>query len=271
LPLTDRQKLSSCHTSPYYYSSALDSVTITRRLIEAGIAVNASFEDFNIRSGYQPRVFEHSDIDVKFGRHHCPLGVIAMYGSSIGPQHARALLDAGAYPDAQRPCRIPPLLAALDEWDLEMVQCLLSGGASVNMYHRRVIGNMSLIACLDSWEILNLMLLCGAEAESLFDRPPPQDRATMVDCSDDNEEPVTPIRFPRVLAAYQDLIRQYEERTEIEVTQVLRLLLQFTGSVRLDEKLADHVNSTDEWLSLQAIAGYMSLSSYILRFLSAIS
>jgi len=254
LPLTDRQKLLSCHTSPYYYSVALDSLTITTRLIEAGIDVNASFEDINIPSGYRPRVFERSDIDVGFGRRNCPLGFIARYGSPIGPQQARALLDAGASPDAQRPCRIPPLLAALDSWDLEMVQCLVSGGASVNIYHRRVIGNMSLIVALEHWEILNLMLLCGAEAESLFDRPRPQDSSTMVDCSDDSEDYVTPIRFPRILSAFQDVVRECDD-TEFDVAQVLHLLLQFTGSVRLDEELADHVNSTDKWLSLQAIAG----------------
>ena len=258
MPLTDRQKILSCDKSLYYYSSAFDSVTITRRLVEAGIDVNASFVDKEYRDvEYRPKVFEDSDIHACFGYYLSPLSAIAMSDSSIRPQHARALLDAGAYPDAQRPCRFPPLLAALDEWDLEMVQCLLSGGASVNIYHRRVIGNMSLIACLDSWEILNLMLLCGAEAESLFDRSPPQDRATMVDCSDDNEEPVTPIRFPHVLAVCQESLREYD-LVEIEVTQLLRLLLQFTGSVRLDDELADHVNSTDEWLSLQAIAGYFT-------------
>jgi len=39
----------------------------------------------------------------------------------------------------------------------------------------RVIGNMSLTVYLEYWEILNLMLPCGTEAEALFD-PPPQDR-----------------------------------------------------------------------------------------------
>ena len=258
MPLTDRQKLLSCDKSLYYYSAALDSVTITRRLIEAGIDVNANFKDSKRCSEYQLYVFE-DHIDVFFGCHLSPLGAIATCDNSIcsQAQHARALLDAGAFPDAQRPCRFPPLLAALDGSDLEMVRCLLSGGASVNIYHGRVIGNLSLIVGLEHWEILNLMLLCGAEAESLFDRPRPQDSSTMVDCSDDSEDYVTPIRFPRVLSAWQDLRRAYD-LAEIEVAQVLRLLLQFTGSVCLDEELADHVDFTDEWLSLQAIAGYIS-------------
>ena len=254
LPVTDRQKLLSCDRSLYFYAAFYDTVTVTRLLVEAGIDVNASFEDAGIEFEYQPRVFENSDIDVWFGRHHSPLGAIAIYGFPIGVQHARALLDAGAYPDAQRPCRFPPLLAALDDWKLELAQCLVSCGASVNIYHRRVIGNMSLIVCLDSCSVLSLMLRCGAEPESLFGRPPPQDRTTMVDCSDDSEDCETPITLPRVLTAYQDLMREYEH-TDVAVARVLHLLLQFTGSVRLDEGLADHVNSTDECLSLQAIAG----------------
>ena len=41
----------------------------------------------------------------------------------------------------------------------------------------------------------------------------------------------------------------------VAVGLVLRRLLQFTAWVHLDERLADCVDSPDEWLHLRAIAG----------------
>ena len=234
-----------------------DDVTATHCLINADIDLNAGFEATD-DDEYQPKVLRYFNSEVRFGRRFSPLVVIALYEYSL--QHANALLDAGACPDARRPCRVPPLLPSLDMFNLDLVRCLVAAGASVNIYHRRVIGNMSLIVCLHFWRGLDLMLRCGAEPESLFGRPHPQDKTTEADwsdddCSDDYEYEfgtlATPIPFWRIVAEAQYVMT----RRGVTLGQVLHLVLQFTASVRLEERLAGYLNSAYEWLSLKAIAG----------------
>jgi len=238
-----------------------DDVTATRCLIDADIDLNAGFEATD-DDEYQPKVLRYFNSEVRFGRRFSPLVVIALYEYSL--QHANALLDAGACPDARRPCRVPPLLPSLDMFNLELVRCLVAAGASVNVYHRRVIGNMSLIVCLHFWRGLDLMLRWGAEPESLFGRPHLQDKATETDWSDDDRSEdyeyefgtlVTPIPFWRIVAEAQYVMT----RRGVTLGQVLHLLLQFTASVHLEERLAGYLNSAYEWLSLKAVAGCISL------------
>jgi len=133
-----------------------------------------------------------------------------------------------------------------------LVRCLVAAGASVNVYHRRVVGNMSLIVCLRFWRGLDLMLRCGAEPESLFGRPRPQLATLEPDWSDDDDcvdgTLVTPIPFWRIVA-------EAMTRRAVTLGQVLHLLLQFTASVSLEERLAGYVSSAYEWQHLKAIAG----------------
>jgi len=238
-----------------------DDVRATRHLIAAAVDVDAGFEATD-DDEYQPKVLRYFNSEVRFGRRFSPLVVIALYEYSL--QHASALLDAGACPDARRPCRVPPLLPALDMFNLDLVRCLVAAGASVNVYHRRVIGNMSLIVCLHFWRGLDLMLRCGAETESLFGRLHPQRTSTEADWSDDDcvddyeyefGTLTTPIPFWRIIAEAQYVMT----RRGVTLGQVLHHLLQFTASVRLDERLAGYVNSSYEWLHIKAIAGWTSL------------
>jgi len=234
-----------------------DDVQATRCLIYANIDPDASFEASD-DDEYQPKVLRYFNSEVRFGRRFSPLVVIALYEYSL--QQANTLLDAGACPDARRPCRVPPLLPALDMFNIDLVRCLVAAGASVNVYHRRVTGNMSLIVCLHFWRGLNLMLQCGAETESLFGRPHPAFTAAAAEWSDDDFDDdyqyefgtlTTPIPFWRIVAEAQYVMT----RRGVTLGQVLHLILQFTASVRLEERLAGYVNSTCEWLQLKAVAG----------------
>ena len=234
-----------------------DDVHATHCLISAEVDVNAGFEATD-DDEYQPKVLRYFNSEVRFGRRFSPLVIIALYEYSL--QHATALLDAGACPDARRPCRVPQLLPALDMFNLELVRCLVAAGASVNVYHRRVIGNMSLIVCLHFWRGLDLMLRCGAEPESLFGQSRPEVSAAEADWSDDDYIDdyeyefgtlATPIPFWRIVAEAQYVMT----RRGVTLVQVLHHLLQFTASLRLDERLAAYVNPTCEWLRLKSIAG----------------
>jgi len=233
-----------------------EDVRATRRLISAAVDLNAGFEATD-DDEYQPKVLRYFNSEVRFGRRFSPLVVIALYEYSL--QHASALLNAGACPDARRPCRVPPLLPALDMFNLELVRCLVAAGASVNVYHRRVIGNMSLIVCLHFWRGLDLMLRCGAETDSLFGRRPHLGSAES-DWSDDESTDdyeyelgtlTTPIPFWRIVAEAQYVMT----RRGVTLAHVLRHILQFTASVRLDERLAGYVSSSYEWMHIKHIAG----------------
>jgi len=265
LPATDHRRLSSCSASPYYFSMMHEDVCATRCLIKAGVDVNAGFEATD-DDEYQPKVLRYFNSEVRFGRRFSPLVVIALYEYSLA--HASALLAASACPDARRPCRVPPLLPALDMFNLELVRCLIAAGASVNVYHRRVIGNMSLIVCLHFWRGLDLMLRCGTEPESLFGRPPQHSASTEADwpnddCVDDYEYEfgtlTTPIPFWRIVAEAQYVMT----RRGVTLRHVLQHLLQFTASVRLEDRLAGYVNSAYEWQQLKLVAGInMTYGSY---------
>ena len=244
-----------------------EDVRATRRLISAAVDLNAGFEATG-SDMYQLEVLLGFHREVRYCERFSPLVLIALSKSSV--QHAIALLDAGACPDALQPDHMPPLLPALDFGNLELVRCLVAAGASVNVYHPRVIGNMSLIVCLYFLRGLNFMLRCGAETESLFGRrsllgSAESDWSESVDESTDEHEretPTTPISFWSIVARNQDLMKP----TGVTLGQVLRHLLQFTASVRLDERLADFVNSSREWLHIRATAGGTSL--YTLNWFS---
>jgi len=257
LPSTDRDQLSSCSVSPYYFSMMHNDDRATRCLVTANIDMNAGFEATD-DDEYQPKVLRYFNSEVRFGRCFSPLVVTALYEYSI--LHASALLEAGACPDARWPCRVPPLLPALDMFNLELVRCLVAAGASVNVYHRRVIGNMSLIVCLHFWRGLDLMLRCGAEPESLFGQSHPQPSSVEADWSDEDcvDELGTLemlIPFWRVVAEAQYVMT----RRGVTLGQVLHRMLQFTASVRLEERLGGYLNSSHEWLHLKAIAGWTQL------------
>ena len=244
-----------------------DDACATRRLISAAVDLNAGFEATEFMM-CKLKVLRCFDSEVRYCERFSPLVLIARPQSSV--QHAIALLDAGACPDAQQPDHMPPLLPALDFRNLELVRCLVAAGASVNVYHPRVIGNMSLIVCLDFFRGLNFMLRCGAETESLFGRRPlfgsaESDWSESVDESTDEHEretQTTPISFWSIVARNQDLMKL----RGVTLGQVLRHLLQFTASVRLDERFADFVKSSGEWLHIRATAGGTSL--YTLNWFS---
>jgi len=136
LRCTDRQTLSL--NSPYLFSVMLRDATATRFLVDSGFDVNADCELSAERC-----LHEHQTWCLAlYSRRGSPL-VAAARASALSNAHAdhiNALLEAGARPDALDSDHIPPLLAALASTDqVSMARLLVSAGASVNVYHPRVI------------------------------------------------------------------------------------------------------------------------------------
>ena len=200
-------------------------------------------------------MLRHFNSEIRYGRQFTPLVIIALYEYSM--EHAKLLLSAGALPNACHPCRVPPILPALDMFNLGLVLELIRAGAEVNTYHRFVVGNMTLVVCLHFWRGLRLLLNCGAEVESLFGachKPVERD-------SNDGSEVAdgvlsVPIPFWRVLAEARYLMT----RRGITVAQVLREMLQYTASHRLDARLAGYVDSAADWAVIKDLAGMVMVS-----------
>lgn len=103
------------------------------------------------------------------------------------------------------------------------------------------------------------MLNCGAEVESLFaERSSVKSLPPEVLSDSDGESPednggvmAVPISFWRLIAE----ARYVMTRRGITVAQVLMQLLLYTGSHRLDVRLAGYVDTTDDWIRIKALAG----------------
>ena len=64
---------------------------------------------------------------------------------------------------------MPPLGAALENGKVLFAQQLITSGATVDVYHPKVQGNLTLLLCLHQWKSLVFLLRAGAETRSLFD------------------------------------------------------------------------------------------------------
>ena len=101
--------------------------------------INAGFEATDVYE-YHPLVLRGFYSELQFGRQLSPLVELVLHHfRHASMQQARELHAAGACPGARLPCRVPPLLAALDmKCRLKLVHCLVAAGASVNIHHPRV-------------------------------------------------------------------------------------------------------------------------------------
>ena len=209
---------------------------------------------------YLSQVLRYFNSEIRYGRRFTPLVIIALYEYSI--EHARLLLQAGASANVCPPCRVPPILPALDMFNLDLVAELIRAGAEVNTYHRRVIGNMSIIVCLHYWKGMQLMLKCGAEVESLLSGQVTrcQPSGVLDESSSDGDDQdygnevgvlAIPIPFWRLLAE----ARHVMSRRGVTVAQVLREMIEFTANHRLDTRLAVYIDSVAEWNLLKDLAG----------------
>ena len=103
---------------------------------------------------------------IKFHRKITPLCLAAQNKILIG--NVRTLIDHGAHVNAEYRYDIAPLVMALEAGYLDMCLLLISNGARVNIYHPQVIGNLAVIAGMQHWKGLMLVLTCNAEVRTLF-------------------------------------------------------------------------------------------------------
>ena len=107
---------------------------------------------------------------IKFHRKITPLCWAAMYKSPIAS--IKALIENGAEVNAKYSYDIAPLVMALEAGYLDMCSLLISKGARVDIYHPEVVGNLAVIAGMQHWKGLKLVLMCNAEVRTLFNAFP---------------------------------------------------------------------------------------------------
>ena len=107
---------------------------------------------------------------VKFHRKVTPLCWAAMYKSPI--EYIQTLIANGAEVNVKYSYDIAPLVMALEAGYLDMCSLLISKGARVDIYHPEVVGNLAVIAGMQHWKGLKLVLMCNAEVRTLFNAFP---------------------------------------------------------------------------------------------------
>lgn len=238
-----------------------DDAQATKLLIEAGLDFTKCSLDYD----YYPRVLRYFSGEVRFGNTVGAISVLAINQNSL--VHARALIDAGASLNMTTASAVPPLLPALDKFNLPLAQMLIEHGANINLYHPRVIGNLSVIVAIDNWKCLNFVLRCGAEVESLFNTGSQDSRARLVhlqesDDDDDYEtEPGvlnTPIPFWRLFAENRLLLT----RKGITVAKALHRILQFTRSIKIDTLIYSYIDSDEDRNALLSLSGKITNTNY---------
>lgn len=229
----------------------------TKMLIEAGLDFNKCSLDYD----YYPRVLRYFSGEVHFGN---IIGAISVLAINQNPLvHARALIATGASLNMTASA-VPPLLPALDMFNPPLAQILIEHGASINLYHPKVIGNLSVIVAIDNWKCLNFVLRCGAEVESLFKLESQDSRARLVRLQDDDDyetEPgvlSTPIPFWRLLAENRLLMT----RAGVTVAKVLHRILQFTRSIKLDTLVYSYIDSDEDRKALLSFSGKITDTKY---------
>lgn len=260
LPHTDQHICSSCTASAFHFSMIHDDDQATKFLIEAGLDFTKCSLDYD----YYPRVLRYFSGEVRFGNTVGAISVLAINQNSL--VHARALIAAGASLNTTTASAVPPLLPALDMFNLPLAQMLIGHGANINFYHPKVVGNLSVIVAIDNWKCLNFVLRCGAEVESLFNVESQDSRTGLVhlqDSDDDDYETEpgvlnTPIPFWRLLAENRLLMT----RAGITVAKALHRVLQFTRSIKLDTLIYSYIDSEEDRKALLLLSGKFTNTKY---------
>lgn len=264
LPHTSAECIDSCSVGVYYFSILHEDSACTELLISSGFDVNQRRRLPEVET-IKPHVLDYFS-NVRYSTKVTPLCLVALFESSIC--HAELLIQAGGSLNPRTPFEVPPLLPALNERYYDLATFYIAHGAAVNLYHPNVVGNVAIIACLHYWKGLNLLLACGAEAESFFKpagfHPPcsfyPLSVAERLDDMEESEDdyeaepgeelPV-PVPFWRLMAQARHIM----SKRRISVAQLLFRLMHFVGNVCLDPKLKSYLDSDAQWEEIALIQG----------------
>ena len=227
-------------------------------LIELGMDINYHHpKDVMSYSGsdeFEPRILRFTEHGLTFNSAVSPVTSIALHKQSI--KSAEMLIENGAELNCTLPGEVVPLMAALDRRYLELVTLLLSKGANVNYYNQAIQGNLMLFVSMFWYKGLKLLLQHGAEVDSLFsmsvmDSCIESSRFYTVRsrCCDDDDIPT--VSMSDMFTGGRILLDQFG----VTVFQVLYLLLDYSGSVSLDNELYNFMDTEEHWNILKNITG----------------
>ena len=247
---------------------------IIKSLIRMGLSVNTRLP---VREAdlFKPNVFSHYGY-VNFSHRVSALTAVALFKNPIA--NAEVLLTAKSDVNYPKAFYIPPLLPAIDQRSYGLAELLIAYGASVNIYHPLVVGNLTLILAMPWWKGLCMLLKCGAEVESLFtwrkadfssvilgkgDDESSDREVTEPESSEDEDEDKipsspskrrrpsrhTPLTLYHTLRAASYLMRN----NDVSIGKLLYRLLQFANNVSLAPDLESLVDCKEEWKSLLGI------------------
>ena len=230
---------------------------------------------------YEPKVLRYFQNNVRFSKRVTPLALVALYEGHIS--HAMALLKANSRVNPQSMYEVAPLLPALDTFNFELAELLIAHGAKVNLYHPKIIGNLTVLICLHNWKGMELVLKCGAEVGSLFGKSSNvqfgtsntsacwanqefndrEDDLSLSEEEDYEQEIGEPSRssgiaFWRILAE----ARYVMSRAGVGVGSMLYRMLQFVDTVQLDPRILAYLDSEQEGKELYDLLGVYHIAYF---------
>ena len=209
---------------------------MTKLLVSSGLSVN--YRHKCVRD-YRPTVLRYLDCTVRYESNVTAVTNILL--NKLELSNAHILLQAGAIVNPTCETDLPPLIAALDRRQYEMVCSLILCGARVDLYHPWIIANMTLVCSLHYWAGFIQMLLCGAEVMSLFTE-------TEEKLSTETKHYLT---FDEILTGARIIMRK--RGTSIGV--VLMTLLKFVKQASVSDYLLSLVDSQEEINNIKNIIG----------------
>ena len=260
LPHTDSANFRKCEISPFDFATSHSDPACLNCLIASGLNINYCHQ-LPDDECFEPRILRYFTHSVSYSRNVHPLASLAIYENPIS--NAEILLKAGARLNPYG-YEVPPILVALDHYNLDYVKMLIKYGVELDVYHPCVVGNMALIVCLHYWKGFNLLLRCGADAKHNFDYKSDQTvhEGGLVAIDQDSNDSMEDSNAQS--PSEQDAMSFYEtasgaryamSRRTVSIGMVLYQMLQFVGSVRLDPRLESLMEHPGDWQMLYKFTG----------------
>lgn len=266
LPHTDPKLFKYCDINPFDFATSLENPSCLRALIDAGLDINYC-HPIPDDEHFELKILSSGVNSVNFRRKVSPLVSLALFRHPIS--NADILLKAGASVRGTFG-EVPPLLAALNERNMDYARMLVSYGAPVDIYHPACCGNLTLITCLHYWRGLIFLLKVGADPtqnfkasscveikqiENYYDRIDASDVGSVLDPEEDGD----PVPISETVLSFYDILcqaRQFQmTRRGVSVGMVLYQMLQYVSNVKLDPMMESLMEDPGDWATLYEFTG----------------
>ncbi|XP_066533928.1 ankyrin repeat and SOCS box protein 2-like [Hoplias malabaricus] len=228
IPVTCRTKIQLSGISPLHLAAEYDEDVVLELLIQAGFDVNSQLA---------------SERSCKYQDRRTTALYFAV--SNGNTEAAAMLLKADANPNLDY---FSPILVALRQGSIPMVQLLVENGADVNVQIPNMLGTFpaTVAICMNYLPLLKIIMDNGCDATSCFqctygNKPHPSPKSPSKNCFGINQEERC-LQFCEMIS-HPTMCHW--------AGPIIDLLLDYVGHVKLCSKLTEQLDSNKEWAYLK--------------------